>query len=416
MIKRGILFLATLALMVSPAISANAATIYDAETTPPTGGGQGTFGDSGASSDSLFAQSFTTIGASDTFNGNVSLKLGGATSGDVSLQIFSDSAGEPNVQVNSCVGTIPFGDITGSFALLPFDVVCSGDLGAATQFWMVLSRDGGAAPANTYFVEMTGGDLEPSEEAKVFINAPFGPAWFSQFGGADVNMIINDAPPATANEIVAPFDTEVITELPFAVNGTCDFATQNTLAIFLRDNDTNINIDSNFINCENDDTWDVGTMGSAVWNTSFTVTLYDVDEGNFGKRILPALDFHTVTVDVTGNTNDPPPVIDAGATDQDFGFLGNLIRDALIFLFIPSPESLGRFSDLFEQVGDKPPIGFITVTVAAFEDLEVGTPVETLEGTAALSDYFDPIRGAISAFLFLLFALYLINRVSRITI
>jgi len=221
---------------------------------------------------------------------------------------------------------------------------------------------------------------------------------------------------ATANEIVIPADLATITELPFAVSGTCDDSTQDTLAIFLRDSATDINIDSFFTSCLGDDTWDVGTMGSAAWNTDVIVTLFDVEEATFGKRILPSLDFHTVTIDVTSNTNIAPPVIDAGATDEDFGFLGNLIRDVFIFLIIPSPEALARFSNLFDLIASKPPIGFITAAVAAFGSLEVGSPVETLEGTATLSEYFDPIRAAISAFLFLLFGLWLINRLSRISI
>jgi hypothetical protein len=139
-------------------------------------------------------------------------------------------------------------------------------------------------------------------------------------------------------------------------------------------------------------------------------------EGTFGTRELPELDSHAATIDVTGNTNEAPPIIDPGATDDDFGFLGNLIRDALIFLFIPGEEFLSRFSDLFALVSSKPPIGFITASISAFDALEEGTPVETLEGTSTLSAYFDPIKVVVGAILFLLFGIYLIKRVGTINI
>lgn len=225
-------------------------------------------------------------------------------------------------------------------------------------------------------------------------------------GGAPANEIINPPP--------GPF---VITELPFAVNGTCDSATQSQLQIEIKDIANEfLTIDKKFVTCEIDDTWDAGIMGAAGWNASIETTLYDIVEGTFGTRELPALDAHAATIDVTGNTNEPPPIIDPGATNDDFGFLGNLIRDALIFLLIPGEEFLSRFGDLFSLISNKPPIGYLTAALEAFEGLEEGTPVETLEGTVALADYFTPLKTAFTGLLYLLFAFYLIRRVSTIRI
>lgn len=415
---RVIIFVATIALLVSPAMGAKAATTVASQTTFNAGQACVQSG-SPLNSNTHQKINFDITTEFDAFTYEQMFSVGGAT-GTVTLEVMQTTYNGTIIatSTNSLdVSTLP----TSEGAAVPFTWLFSPpvSLTLATDYYI------GIHPSNDATTGLAGMSAQ-----NVLGNAVFDPAsgytadrvnGCGAGAGSDATKVtlftMEAGVGAPANAIVVPVDLSTVTTLPFDISGTCDSATQNQLEVELTEVGSPLNrIDRKFVTCELSDTWDVGTMGAAAWDSDFLVTLYDIVEGTFGTRNLPSLDEITVTVAVVGNTNEPPPVIDPAATDDDFGFLGNLIRDALIFLFIPNEEALSRFADLFALIADKPPIGFITATVAAFEDLEVGTPVETLDGTAALSDYFDPIRTAISAFLFLLFALYLINRVSRITI
>jgi len=413
---RVIIFAVAIAFMASPAMSARAAVIFD--------GSFITAGIAGApiadtANRKQQAQSFTTGGSAGSLTATFEFQRLGSPVDLVEMRVYSDTGGSgPNVAVAGwSVATID-GSATDTVNFDTEVMIITGPaIPAATRHWLVWNRQGAPSGGNHNIIHRANGidgDLVAGEEQWRFIDST---STWTLTTPNDLHLIIDDTPAAAADAITVPTDLDTITFLPFFIGGTCDSATQNQLEVEITEVGAPLNtVDRQFVTCEIDDTWDAGTMGAAAWNADFELELFDIVEGTFGTRNLPALDTITVTVDVAGNPSLPPPVIDPAATDDDFGFLGNLIRDALIFLFIPAAESLSRFSDLFEQIGDKPPIGFITATVAAFENLEVGTPVETLEGTATLSAYFDPIRGAISTFLFLLLALWFINRVARITI
>lgn len=415
MIKRVIIFAAVLAAFSSPGTAANAAVIFD-----------GSFGTAGVdiapvgstAGNQERSQSFTTGGGATTLQATFEVSRVGAVPDLMEMRVFSAlMSGFPDVPVPGWSTATFDGSATSTGGVFDTElmVITGPALPAGTRHFLVWSRQG-AISVNRLNLHLgnlaTDGDLEPSEEAYALTGAGWILASFS-----DHHLIIDDAGLAAPNVITVPTDLDTLTALPFDVSGTCDAGTQNQLEVEITEVGAPLNtVDRQFVTCEVSDIWDVGTMGAAAWNADFTVTLFDIVEGTFGTRVLPALDVITVTVDVAGNPALPPPVIDPAATDDDFGFLGNLIRDALIFLFIPSTDALERFSNLFVLIGSKPPIGFITAAVAAFDDLEEGTPVEVLEGTATLSAYFDPIKTSISAFLFLLFGLYLINRLSRINI
>jgi len=410
---RVIVFFAAAALMLSPGGGANAATVFDTSSCAAFGFFQ--FGRLGITEN--VAQSFLTVApltaGNVTWDGTFRESGTGANS-TFFAEIRLDVMGEPDGVIAISNETFDTTDIAG---IGPTDLqfTFSGvTLLDATTYWLVMVDplpDGGA-PDDDFQIKNC--DLSGYADGSM---ARFdGTVWIASNPVQDFFGVLDqDVTFPTNNEIVVPVFFSTLTVLPFDVSGTCDSDLQTDLEVEITEAFLPLNfVDRQFTTCQLDDTWDLGTMGAAAWNADFTISLYEID--TFGTRILPSLDEINVTVDVTGNTNPPPPVIDPAATDDDFGFLGNLIRDALVFLFIPSAESLQRFSNLFELIGTKPPIGFITAAVAAFDSLEVGTPVETLEGTATLSEYFDPIRAAISAFLFLLFGLWLINRLSRISI
>ncbi len=83
---------------------------------------------------------------------------------------------------------------------------------------------------------------------------------------------------------------------------------------------------------------------------------------------------------------------------------------------MPNAETMQAVDGLFDTLAAKPPLGFLVVSLGAFNTLEQGVSDEELEGTADLSIWFDPIKTAIASILWLLFAVFLIRRVSTINI
>lgn len=211
----------------------------------------------------------------------------------------------------------------------------------------------------------------------------------------------------TPNLITLPDEGETITAVPFQIQGSCDQAEEPNLRVVITHADLGF-IEERIVVCLAD-SWAAPDMGAALFNDDFIVTLF---ADNFVE--LP-FDTHNFTVDEPGNPTPGPP----GAAVQCSGvsnlFLEGLC-DILTFLFVPNSETIRAIDDLFDELRDKPPIGFLTVALDAFDTLEQGVSSEELEGTAGLSNFFDPIKTTFSALLWMLFAVFLIRRVSTIRI
>lgn len=398
----------------------NAAVFFDGTFTPSVGSAGYLGFDSGSEKR---AQSFTSSESFTFLGGSVSLRLSNATTDGVGISnptdnliisLYSDFAAAPSTPVTGwSTFSIPAASISDAYSFHNISIT-GPSLPTSTKFWLVFERSGPISGTDGFYVEIATvslGDLVPGE-----LNMRFSPWTF--VGDRDFNLLLDSSPISASNEIVdPPAGPYTITSIPFPVNGTCDSGSQNQLEVLIYETSNPLNvIDRKYISCELSDTWSAGTMGSSAWNTGITVELYDIIEGSLGDRVIPPLDSHAVTINVSGNTNIIPPVIDPGVTDPDFGFLGNLIRDAITWLFVPSPELFNRFGNLWELVKQKPPLGYITASLGALGDLEQGTSPEELEGTTQLSSYFNPIKNVVSALLWTLTAVYLFRRVGSIRI
>lgn len=209
------------------------------------------------------------------------------------------------------------------------------------------------------------------------------------------------------NLIVVPFEGETITAVPFQIQGSCDQAEEPNLRVVITHADLGF-IEERIPVCIAD-AWAAPDMGAALWNDDFIVTL---NADNFVE--LP-FDTKNFTVDEPGNPTAAPP----GSAVQCSG-ISNLflegLCDILAFLFVPNSQTLRLVEDLFDELRDKPPLGFLTVALDAFDTLEQGSSSEELDGTADLSSFFDPIKTTFSALLWMLFAVFLVRRVSTIRI
>ena len=135
-------------------------------------------------------------------------------------------------------------------------------------------------------------------------------------------------------------------------------------------------------------------------------------------------DFY-ITTDITAppieNINSCNPFssnLSTAFLNLDFS-LSTCLQDIATYLFIPSTESTGQFSDLIDTIKQKPPFGWIvgiyniigninTTGATASFTLEEVTPITTL--------IFDPIRTGLSWLFYFIFAFYLFNRFKDIHI
>ncbi len=225
--------------------------------------------------------------------------------------------------------------------------------------------------------------------------------WFQIFNSADIT-------PTTPNAITSPFDGETITSVPFQALGTCDTAEEPLLRVVLSHPDFGV-IEEDIVACIVD-IWTSSLLGSALFNfDDYILTLFP---NTFPD---PAFDAISFNVDEPDNPVPSPPQAAVQCSGVSNLFLEGLC-DIMTFLFVPNTQTMQKVEGLFDTLSVKPPLGFLTVALAAFNDLEQGVSSEELEGTADLSIWFDPIKAAITAILWLLFAVFLIRRVSTITI
>jgi len=213
----------------------------------------------------------------------------------------------------------------------------------------------------------------------------------------------------TPSEIISPYDTEIITSIPFQASGTCDENDSpflNYLTLEIQHLDLGF-YETTTVICAGD-VWTSPPIGSTLfdsnqWSLVLSDSFYDV------------LDIAYFEVNYPDNPNPTPPSTATTCSGISSAFLEGLC-DILAWVFIPSNSILSGFGDLWEDISAKPPFGYFTASLGALNSLEQGTSSDELSGTSALSNYFDPIKTFLASVLWLLFAFYAIKRVGSIHI
>lgn len=403
MIRRGILFFATVALTLSLGVGANAATVFDTSACAAFGFFQ--FGQTGVVEP--VAQSFLTVGplvsGNVTWDGTYNESGSGADS-DFFAEIRADSAGDPGALVATSNETFDTTDIAG-FGPTDLQFTFSNvTLADATVFHLLVRDSAPDLDDDDFRIK----NCDLSGYADGSMKRFDGSVWIAANPVQDFfGLLAQDVTLTPANEILVPFDGETITAVPFQIQGTCDQAEEPNLRVVITHADLGF-IEERLVVCLAD-SWAAPDMGAALFNDDFVVTL---NADNFVE--LP-FDTHDFTVAEPGNPTPGPPQAGVQCSGASNLFLEGLC-DILVFLFVPSSQVLRNIESLFDELKEKPPLGFLTVALAAFNDLDQGVSSEELEGTATLSSYFDAIKTTFSAVLWLLFAVFLVRRVSTIRI
>jgi len=87
--------------------------------------------------------------------------------------------------------------------------------------------------------------------------------------------------------------------------------------------------------------------------------------------------------------------------------IGCQFQKALQFLFVPSSDTLDRFSSLWQSLQDKKPFGYVTVTINQLKALDTtGAQAFDLGTIPFMDSIFTPFRTLFAGILWALFAIY----------
>jgi len=101
--------------------------------------------------------------------------------------------------------------------------------------------------------------------------------------------------------------------------------------------------------------------------------------------------------------------------DPESGFFVNSLCNLFRFLFVPTPASLERFSEIGELVENKPPFGYWNEIKGEIQNISTSTASFTLTGSDTLSEneVFGVIRTTIVSILWVLFAFWILHRIRK---
>lgn len=107
-----------------------------------------------------------------------------------------------------------------------------------------------------------------------------------------------------------------------------------------------------------------------------------------------------------------PKMEDYFATTTDFGLLGNMFRDVLIYLFKPNESVLDFWRTIKDRVASKPPFGYYTLIKQAFDNLtSEATPAFALASATSTAQYiFTPLKNGLAWVLWILFGVWFLKR------
>lgn len=107
-----------------------------------------------------------------------------------------------------------------------------------------------------------------------------------------------------------------------------------------------------------------------------------------------------------------PSMEDYEFLKEDFGYLGNMFRDVLLWLFKPTSNVLDYWKTIKDDVADKPPFGYYSLVKESFDNLSSqATPAFSLATATSTSSYiFDPLKAGLQWIFWILFGVWFIKR------
>lgn len=144
----------------------------------------------------------------------------------------------------------------------------------------------------------------------------------------------------------------------------------------------------------------IGVSGGWVASNALAVTAYGISNTSF----------FTPPTSTTSSANWTLTCDNqSGAFASSLCYIGG-------YLFVPNEDIFNNFGDIYNQIKNKPPIGYFYAITDAFNGLGTSTAPYSLASVSAFSGFFSPIRTALAWILWLIFGFWVLNRLRHITL
>jgi hypothetical protein len=120
-------------------------------------------------------------------------------------------------------------------------------------------------------------------------------------------------------------------------------------------------------------------------------------------------DYWTDALFIISGLEIPPSVPPGMINCEGGGFFDTLLCNLYVALFLPSDTALNQFSDLWNNIKNKPPFGYFTIINSAISGLAVGTTTLAFAGISDIS-IFGTLRLVLMTLLWFLFAFWIFHR------
>jgi len=96
--------------------------------------------------------------------------------------------------------------------------------------------------------------------------------------------------------------------------------------------------------------------------------------------------------------------------------VGCQFQKAIVFLFVPTPAVLNKFTSLGQDLKITIPFGYFTYLIELRRELVIATPAYTMPTLPFMTAVFTPIKDVLALILWGIFSIAMYNRVKKIEI
>lgn len=102
--------------------------------------------------------------------------------------------------------------------------------------------------------------------------------------------------------------------------------------------------------------------------------------------------------------------------DCSFSNIYGCFVNALVFVFVPAPTSLDRFTTLWQQVETKPPFGYVTSVINELSTMSTTTEAFSFGTIPFKEQFFDPFKILLATGLWAIYGFWFMGRLSKLDI
>lgn len=110
----------------------------------------------------------------------------------------------------------------------------------------------------------------------------------------------------------------------------------------------------------------------------------------------------------------PPASSSYGFADTDFGLFGNMIRDVVVWAFVPNEAEIPAFSNIASALSNRPPVGYWNLVKAQIDHPATSSDSTLAAVSTAVGGIFAPFKMGMGVLIYLSVLYYLYRRMTHI--